>query len=125
MALLLVLALVSFVYVRVEAGQGGTFVQTQRSVQPLTPVGVAWVVRMAPETSGGPRGQRASCVALGHVGLRNPWRCSVTYPDGVRDQYTVRIHLNGSYTGSDQVVDRQGQITHGNGQISGCCVVVP
>lgn len=123
--LLAVLAVTSFVFVRVEAGQGASFILAQRNAERLTVAGVERVVRTAPEDVHGPRGRRATCMALGHVGLRNPWRCSITYADGVRDQYTVQIHLNGSYEGSDQIVFRHGSISHGTGGISGCCIVVP
>lgn len=125
LALLLVLGLTSFIFVRVEAGQGGTFAQAQRSAQRLTVAGVERVVRTAPEDRGGPRGRRASCAALGHVGLRNPWRCTISYPDGTRVQYTVQVRLNGSYVGSDQIVHRHGVVSRGPAQISGCCIVVP
>jgi hypothetical protein len=125
LALLLVLGVTSFLFVRIEAGKGGTFVLAQQNAQRLTAAGVDRVVRTAPENSGGRRGLRASCVSGGHVGLRNPWRCLITYPGGLRLRYSVQIRLNGSYLGTDQVVYRNGQVTRGDGQISGCCVTVP
>jgi hypothetical protein len=125
LALLLVMGLTSFLFVRIEAGQGGTFVLAQQSAQRLTAAGVDRVVRTAPENSGGPRGLRASCLSSGHVGLGNPWRCLIIYPGELRLRYTVQIRLNGSYLGSDQVIYRSGQATHGDGQISGCCITVP
>lgn len=123
--LLLVLGLTSFIFVRNESGTGATFVLAQRNAQRLTAAGVERVVRTAPESTHGPGGRHASCVAEGHVGLRNPWRCTISYPHGLRVQYTVQIRLDGSYQGTDQVVYRHGQISRGNGQISGCCIVVP
>ena len=123
--LLSLLALTSFIFVRVEAGDGSTFVLAQRSAQRLTAAGVDRVVRTAPEDSGGPRGRRATCSPQGHVGLRNPWSCSIAYPSGLRVQYTVQIRLDGSYSGTNQIIDRRGQITQGTGRISGCCIVVP
>lgn len=125
MGLLLVLGLTSFIFVRVEAGQGSSLVMAQRSAQRLTVAGVERVVRTAPESEHGPNGRRARCVALGHVGLRNPWRCSITYPDGVRVQYTIQIRLNGSYQGTHPVVYQHGQVSRGLSTISGCCIVVP
>lgn len=123
--LLLILGLTSFLFVRIEAGQGGTFVIAQRTAQRLTAAGVDRIVRTAPENRGGRRGLRASCTSSGHVGLRNPWRCLITYAGGLRLQYTVQIRLNGSYLGTYQVIYRNGQVTHGDGQISGCCITVP
>lgn len=123
--LLLVLGLTSFIFVRVEGSRGQSFVLAQRSAQRLTGAGVERVVRTAPENVHGPRGRSASCVALGHIGLRNPWRCTITYRDGIRDQYTVQIHLNGSYVGTNQLIYDHGHVTKGGAQISGCCIVAP
>jgi hypothetical protein len=124
-ALLLALGLVSFIYVRAEAGQGDTFVQAQHAVTSLTAAGVARTVQTAPEQRGGPRARAATCESLGSGELRNPWRCLIVYPDGTRVQYTVQIRLNGSYSGSHQLIFRHGQSSAGSGQISGCCVQIP
>ena len=71
------------------------------------------------------RGRSAHCVALGHGELHNPWRCTISYPSRRRIQYTVRLRINGSYTGDDQVVHYQGQTFSAPGEITGCCVAVP
>lgn len=125
LVLLLVLGLTSFIFVRVEAGQGSTFTAAQRSAQRLTVAGVERVVRTAPEGQGGQKGRSAKCLGLGHVGLRNPWHCLIIYRDGTQVQYTVQIRLSGAYVGTDQVIERRGVVSHGSAQITGCCVVVP
>jgi hypothetical protein len=124
-ALLVAVAVISFVFVRIEAGQGGTLVLAQRSAERLSVAGVERVVRTAPENSGGPRGLAATCTSQTHTGLRNPWHCTIRYAGGLEVRYTVQIRLSGSYTGRDQIIDRNGQISRGNAQISGCCIVVP
>ncbi|HET9718550.1 MAG TPA: hypothetical protein VFP55_00580 [Solirubrobacteraceae bacterium] len=125
LALLLVLAVTSFVFVRVEGSQGQSFILAQRNAQRLTVAGVERVVRTAPEDVHGPTGRSATCIPSGHVGLRNPWHCTIFYRHGVRDQYTVQIRLNGSYVGTNQVIYDRGQITRGGAEITGCCIVVP
>lgn len=117
--------MVSFVFVRLEQGEGSTFVINQRHAEALTAAGVARIVKAAPENVGGPRGIRASCMPLGKGELGNPWRCSISYPLGRQIDYLVQIRLNGSYSGSDQVIREHGQNVPGSGQISGCCIVVP
>lgn len=125
LAVLVGLAVTSFVFVRVNSGSGDAFVANQRMAQALTPAGVERVVRTAPDPVGGRRGRSAGCVALGRGELRNPWRCTISYADGRRIQYTVQLHLDGSFAGSDEIVHYGGRSYHDTGQINGCCVVIP
>jgi hypothetical protein len=122
---LLAVGLVSFVYVRIKQGDGSAFVINQRSAEALTPAGVARVVKAAPVDVGGARGIGADCTPLGSGELHNPWRCSISYGAGRRIDYLVQIRLSGSYSGSHQVIHEHGRAYRGNGQISGCCIVIP
>jgi hypothetical protein len=122
---LLVVAIVSFVFVRVNQGNGGLLVADQRHAQMLTPAGVARVVKAAPDPIGGRPGISASCTPLGDVELRNPWRCEISYASGRRIAYLVQIHADGSYSGDHEVVHFHGGTHPDTGQITGCCIVIP
>jgi hypothetical protein len=119
------IALVSFVIVRDQQGSGGLIIARQQQAQALTPAKVADLVRQAPETANGPRGQSASCTPLGSGELHNPWRCTITYPRGVADQYSVTINTDGTYTGGEQIVYSRRGRSRSDGKISGCCIPVP
>lgn len=125
LAPLLAVAVVSFVFVRLNSGTGTTFINAQQHAQALTPAGVDRVVRAAPDPVTGAPGLRASCVPLGKGELLNPWRCVISYRSGRIITYTVQIRLNGSYGGGDEIVRYRGQTHPDTGQISGCCIVVP
>src|SRR5689334_18156569 len=108
---LLVVAVVSFVWVRGNAGDGDTLVIRQQHDQSLTPQSVAAVVRAAPDPVTRRRGLAARCSSLGSGALRNPWRCSIRYRSGRDIQYRLTIHADGSYTGGDEIVRFHGR-TH-------------
>lgn len=122
---LLAVALVSFVIVRSQQGAGATLAARQRIVEALTPAALDALVRLAPETNGGPGGRSATCIPRGSGELHNPWSCRIRYPDGRLVQYQVTVNANGSFAGNDQVVFYRGQTTRSSGTISGCCTAVP
>ena len=122
---LLAVALVSFVFVRIEQGSGGAFELAQRSAEALTPASVDRVVRVAPDPVTKAKGIRAVCKPLGRGELRNPWRCVIDYASGRQISYQVNINLTGRYVGTHEIVRYQGQTYSDTGEITGCCVVVP
>lgn len=122
---LLAVGLVSFVIVRSQQGEGGTFVARQQQAEALTPAKIVEIVRAAPESPHGPTPRRVSCRSLGSGELHNPWRCTLDYRDGKVIDYRVMLNANGSYIGDQQVVHDKGRTYTGPGQITGCCVAVP
>lgn len=122
---LVAIALVSFVIVRNEEGAGGPIIARQQQAQALTSARVAGVVRQAPDSANGPGGLSAKCVPLGTGELHNPWRCTIAYPHGTWDQYSVTINTDGTYTGDDQVIYTGRSKSRSDGEISGCCIAVP
>lgn len=61
---------------------------------------------------------RADCRAEGARELRNPWRCTVTYPAEKTVRFLVRIQQDGSYEA--EYIDDPGNAT-----ATGCCLAVP
>lgn len=61
---------------------------------------------------------RARCRAEGGRELRNPWRCTVTYPGERAVRFRATINQDGSYA-ADYIDDP------GNAQATGCCLRVP
>jgi hypothetical protein len=125
LAPLVAIALVSFVIVRTQQGEGGLIIARQQQAQALTSAKVASLVRLAPDSVHGPQGRSATCVPEGSGELHNPWRCTITYAHGLVDQYAVTINTDGTYTGDDQIVYGKHGSSRGNGEISGCCIAVP
>jgi hypothetical protein len=119
------IALVSFVIVRTQQGAGAETIARQQEAQALTPAKVASLVRQAPEAASGPKGLSASCAPLGSGVLHNPWRCTITYPHGTADRYSVTINTDGTYTGDGQIIYSHRRGSRGDGEISGCCIPVP
>ncbi|HXC45207.1 MAG TPA: hypothetical protein VNU24_01270 [Solirubrobacteraceae bacterium] len=66
------------------------------------------------------RARAARCVAAGGSALGNPWSCVVRYPRPPAVRYGVRVHADGSISGSGQPV---GRPLHGVLTLSGCCVL--
>jgi hypothetical protein len=125
---LVIVGLVSFVFIRSHAGDGGTVLSRQQDEHGLTPSAVAKVVRAAPDPVAEPtraRGLVASCVASGGGGLLNPWRCSIRYRSSHPIEYLVVIHTDGSYTGDHEFVRYRGRSYRDTGEITGCCISIP
>jgi hypothetical protein len=122
---LLAVAVVSFVFIRVHSGDGANLLGRQQQSQALTPASVARVVRVAPDPVTNQPGRSASCASLGSGLLRNPWRCTISYPSGRRIEYLVTITASGSYTGEHEIIYYQGRRTPDSGEIRGCCIAVP
>jgi hypothetical protein len=125
---LLVVALVSFVFVRSHQGYGDSFVVRQQHSQALSPVDVSDVVKAAPDPVALPRheiGVQGLCNPGGSGALLNPWRCSIRYASGRLIGYLVTIHADGSYVGDHELVRYRGQSYRDTGVITGCCINVP
>jgi hypothetical protein len=125
LAPLLVVALVSFVFVRIHANDGAALVARQQNGQPLTAGAVEQVVKAAPDPVARERGSSATCVPLGSGALSNPWRCAIRYRSGRDIQWLVSVSADGSYVGDDQLVRYRGQSQRASGEITGCCINVP
>ncbi len=124
-AMLLALAVISFVLVRAGQGAGAQLLARQEQAAALTPAAVERVVRAAPEAASGARGRSAACTPGSAGELRNPWRCTITYPSGQRIAWRIMLRANGSYLGGDQVVIDRGEAQQASGEITGCCVTIP
>jgi hypothetical protein len=122
---LVAVAIVSFVIVRAQHGTGATILAQQRYSQRLTASNVALAVRAAPDPTSHQAAIRVRCVPHGAGGLRNPWRCQLTYANRDRMQYTVTIAGNGSYVGTDHILLGPGPRRSAGGSISGCCITIP
>jgi hypothetical protein len=121
----LAVAIVSFVVIRSQHGSGATILTQQRFSQRLTAAHVAQAVQAAPDPKTHKVAIRTKCVPRGVGGLRNPWRCQLTYANGDRLQYTVTIAGNGSYEGTNQIILGPGPRQPAAGSISGCCIDIP
>jgi hypothetical protein len=122
---LVAVAIVSFVIVRAQHGTGASILTQQRYSQRLTASNVGQAVRAAPDPTTNKTAIRVQCVPLGTGGLRNPWRCQLTYANGDRMQYTVTIFGNGSYQGTNHIILGPGRRHSVGGSISGCCISIP
>jgi hypothetical protein len=122
-----VVAAVSFVFVRTDAGDGHAFMSRQ-TASTLSASAVNRVVKAAPDPVAEPThapGAAADCTPRGSAGLLNPWRCTIIYPSGRRVTYRVTIRAGGSYTGGSEVVAFRGRTHSDTGTITGCCIEVP
>jgi hypothetical protein len=122
---LLAVAIVSFVVIRSQHGSGATILTQQRYSQRLTAAHVAQAVQAAPDPKTHKAAIRTNCVPHGGGGLKNPWRCQLTYANRDRLQYTVTIAGNGSYEGTNQIILGPGPRQPAAGGISGCCIDIP
>jgi hypothetical protein len=122
---LVAVAIVSFVIIRAQHGTGATILTQQRYSQRLTAANVAQAVRAAPDPTTHKTAVRVQCVPRGAGGLRNPWRCQLTYANRDRLQYTVTISGNGSYVGTNHIILGPGPRQSVGGSISGCCISIP
>jgi hypothetical protein len=121
----LAVAIVSFVVIRSQHGSGATILTQQRYSQRLTAAHVAQAVGAAPDPKTHKVAIRTKCVPQGAGGLKNPWRCQLTYANRDRLQYTVTIAGNGSYEGTNQIILGPGPRQPAAGSISGCCIDIP
>ena len=94
------------------------FLYRQEHPLRISPAQVERVVRTAPDPVGVPRapGRRAHCRPTTRRGLRNPWRCSVSYGSGRTARYRVTVRADGSYV---------GRYLGGSSTVEGCCVKGP
>ena len=76
------------------------------------------VLRSAPEPVAKRRtpARGARCRTSARRGLRNPWRCIVTYRSGRIARYRVVIGADGTY---------RARHIGGSGIVEGCCVSMP
>lgn len=122
---LLVLALVSFVIIRTQQGEGVTLSARQQQAETLTPAKVAAVVRASPDPATNRPGRSAVCAPLGSGELHNPWRCTISYSPVFAIQYMITLDASGAFTGDQEIVHDNGTTYSGPGQVRGCCVVIP
>ena len=94
------------------------FLYRQEHPTRISTAQVERVVRTAPDPATVPRtpGRRARCRPTTARGLRNPWRCSVSYPSGRTAEYRVLVRADGSYV---------GRYLGGSSTVEGCCVKLP
>ena len=96
------------------------FLHRQEHPPRLRSSDVERLVRSAPDPrSGRGRAAAASCRAGGSQGLRNPWRCTLSYRAGragpkLRVGFTAALRRDGAYVGRYR----------GGGKAVGCCLSV-
>lgn len=113
---LLFAGLVGSVVVLKSHEGNAAFVLQQQSLSSLPAALLERFVASAPDPrpgAGGRKGLDANCTPAGSGELRNPWSCTVRYPQGHAITYRVMVTPQGRVRG----VDRTGQLV-----VYGCCV---
>ena len=100
-------------------GADDAFLLRQENPLRVTPAAVERLMLTAPELEA-PRRRtaiRSHCRAEGHRELRNPWRCTVSYPSDAGTPFRVTIRPDGSYVAR--------YLEDDSAPATGCCLQVP